>query len=379
MKGQGLTLLGCFALWTISMQTHAQSDVYLYGFEDARHFNSHHPGNYYIRAGAFHNESNANKLAQSLKKKYPSLHVIHRKGFYFVDIGPMRSAEEVRKLAQRTPSLPKTTPIQPLTVPAKKQRRVFGINLSALPSIPFHSLKPMTQPSFAAAPKKVLVAPSLKPKTAPPKELPAVYTTSTRGDYKMGPVVWTKPPAQWSITASFGYTNYQSMAYNDGQTMLGRFVIGRTLGERFHSTFGLEAGVQSGNTMRLKVSEPALYVMGGLPIQTNVKPMFDVLVTLQNETWLKNPFFTELKAGPVYRSWVFEDRSSIEDLYQVAGEVQAGVGYHVSPRASLNLLYQGVFGAHPNFQVNDVIERTGKVSAIPIQNGVLLGLNLNIS
>ncbi|KTD72569.1 hypothetical protein [Legionella tucsonensis] len=177
----------------------------------------------------------------------------------------------------------------------------------------------------------------------------------------------------WSLTGSLGYTVYEDMYRGDGQTAVGRFAIGRDVYTGHSLTWGLEMGVQNGNTMRYFPSQAAVDALGGLPIQTTVKPMLDLLATLKSNSFGTTPVFAQLKGGIAYRRWQFNDRDSINDKSQIAGEVQAGLGCAISERASLSLSYQGVFGSNPDFRFN-ADSATGRVSNIPIQNGVLLGL-----
>lgn len=352
MKGCLPRFIGYFTLLIFSTQISAQPTTYVYGLENARHFITNQPGNYYIRMGAFRSESNAAQLFQSLKAVYPSVTIQRTGGFYTVVAGPVHSAKEIRVLGDTL----STKPIR--ITPTSMNKKAIEVQKISAPVRP-NPMKQVFQPS----PKPIsYYRPPAPIKPATPRYLPTTLIN---------------PPLHWSLTASFGYTYYPYMEQRDGQTMLGRFVIGRGLFHRYQSTFGLEAGVQSGNTMRLSAPQSTLDALGGLPIQTNVRPLFDLLVTMQNDTWLNSPLFTQLKGGFAYRSWVFEDRSSIGDLYQIAGEVQAGIGYHINPKTNLNVVYQGIFGGNPNFQIN-ATERTGKVSTIPMQNGVLVGLTLNV-
>ena len=57
--------------------------------------------------------------------------------------------------------------------------------------------------------------------------------------------------------------------------------------------------------------------------------------------------------------------------------MQAGLGYALSERANLNVSYQGIFGGNPDFHFN-ADSATGRVSNIPVQNGVLLGLTVTV-
>ncbi|WP_188883528.1 hypothetical protein, partial [Alicyclobacillus cellulosilyticus] len=141
----------------------------------------------------------------------------------------------------------------------------------------------------------------------------------------------------WSVTGSLGYTVYEDMFRDDGQTAVGRFAIGRDVYTGNSLTWGLEVGVQSGNTMRYFPSQAAIDALGGLPIQTTVKPMLDALVTLKTASFGTIPVFAQLKGGIAYRRWQFNDRDSINDKSRIAGEVQAGLGGFISERTSLSL------------------------------------------
>ncbi|CEK11607.1 hypothetical protein [Legionella hackeliae] len=191
----------------------------------------------------------------------------------------------------------------------------------------------------------------------------------------MGPTLEISHP--WSVTGSIGYTVYEDMFRADGETALGRFAIGRDVYTGNSLTWGLELGVQSGNTMRYFPSPAAIDGLGGLPIQTTVKPMLDALVTIKTASFDTIPIFFSLKGGIAYRRWQFNDRDSINDKSQIAGEVQAGVGGFISERVNLSLSYQGIFGSNPDFRFN-ADSATGRVSNIPVQNGVLLGLTVTV-
>ncbi|KTC96813.1 hypothetical protein [Legionella feeleii] len=181
----------------------------------------------------------------------------------------------------------------------------------------------------------------------------------------------------WSITGSLGYTDYQNMYKADGQTGIGRFALGRDLLIYKQWIVGLEIGIQNGNDMRLGVSQATLDELGGLPIQSTVKPVLDVLATLEVPLWNTSALSGQLKGGVAYRRWQFNNRVSINDKSQLAGEVQAGLGYSISECTSLSLLYQGIFGSNPDFRVN-ALQQTGQVANIPVQHGVLLGFSVRV-
>lgn len=191
----------------------------------------------------------------------------------------------------------------------------------------------------------------------------------------------------WSVTASLGYTVYEDMYQGDGQTPVGRFAIDRNVlnfdihklnVRNFFSSsvaeLGAEIAVQNGNTMRINVPQSTLDILGGLPIQTTLKPMFDFLLTLKLPALTQIPVLPLVKGGFAYRRWELDDRISVPDKSQIAGTVQAGLGYQITERAMVNLMYQGVYGGPVNFTVNSS-SFTGNISNIPVQNGVLLGVN----
>ena len=183
----------------------------------------------------------------------------------------------------------------------------------------------------------------------------------------------TKP---WSGIISAGYTDYSNMYSGDGGTGLARLAIARSVYALKHWNFGLEVGMQNGNTMRLESTQAALDLLGGIPIQTTVKPEFDLLASIK-ETFENTPFFLIGKAGIAYRRWQFNNlnQQTINDLSQVNAEVQAGLGYDINARINLSVLYQGIFGSNPNLTVNTTAG-TGTVSNIPMQNGALLSLSV---
>jgi len=204
----------------------------------------------------------------------------------------------------------------------------------------------------------------------------------------------TQPPAAeyhpWSVNAGLGYTWYDfgyrggvsadptaQNAIGDGQTPFGRFAIARDFDAFNWFHLGLELGVQSGNQMRLDISQDTLDELAGLPIQTTIKPMLDLLVSASTAATADLPVFGIAKVGVAYRRMQVNERVTVNDLSQAAFEVQAGLGWDISDRASLALLYQGVFDGNTNFTV-DTDNSTGHISNIPNQNGILLTLSYKV-
>lgn len=169
------------------------------------------------------------------------------------------------------------------------------------------------------------------------------------------------------------------MVYDSEPLHLGRFAIEHGLFHYNIGIIGLEIGIQNGNTMRMFTSEAVQDSLGGLPIQSTIKPMIDLLITLKTKTFCETgiPFFAQFKFGAGYRQWQFNDRNTINDISQWAWETQAGLGYSINEKTNLSLLYQGLFGSNPNFIINTT-NQIGHVTNMPIQHGVLLGLSISI-
>jgi hypothetical protein len=178
----------------------------------------------------------------------------------------------------------------------------------------------------------------------------------------------------WVAIGSVGYTTYQNVGDCEGQSAFGRFAIGKEIFATNHTNFGLELGVQSGNNMILEVSEASLDELGGVPIQSTIKPLIDLLATVKIKP-STSPFFADMKGGAAYRHWQFDGRNSVRDISKIAGEVQVGVGLSVGSFTSLSLLYQRIFGGDPNFTLNQACP-SGRVSTIPTQQGVMLSFSI---
>lgn len=185
----------------------------------------------------------------------------------------------------------------------------------------------------------------------------------------------TNTPSPWSVTASVGYTVFENMYENEGQTPVGRLAFDKGILNIKNLDIGVELGVQNGNSMRLNVSQADLDLLGGAPVQTTVNPIIDLLATITTKPIKNTAIFAQIKGGIAYRSWQFEDRTSINPVSNIAGEVQAGLGVALSKMSKLSLLYQGIYGGNSNFVVNGSTE-AAHVSQIPIQNGVLLSMNI---
>jgi hypothetical protein len=180
----------------------------------------------------------------------------------------------------------------------------------------------------------------------------------------------------WMLNAGFGMAHYSSALNHDGQVAVGRFSLGRSL---FHIPFGqigIEAGVQSGNTMRLDFPNEDINALGGVPIEIQVKPTLDALIGFDTKPigdTLINAWF---KGGGAYRA-LRVDRDSVNDINQFSPELQVGIGYAISKRASLNLGYQVIWGSQPELKINSYTE-TGTLYNIALQQAVLLGFSYHM-
>jgi opacity protein-like surface antigen len=194
----------------------------------------------------------------------------------------------------------------------------------------------------------------------------------------------------WSVIGSLGYSWYDSFyhggptadpfaqaAIGDGQTAIGRFAINRTLGAFKTIRFGLEMGVQNGNTARLAIPQVTLDEIGGLPPQVTIKPMLALLASVSWQPLENTPVFALIKPGIAYRRMQLNDRVTFNDLSQVGFEIQAGLGMHISDRASLSLNYQGIFDGATSYTINTTTS-TGHISNIPVQNGLLLSVSYTV-
>jgi len=188
------------------------------------------------------------------------------------------------------------------------------------------------------------------------------------------PVVDTCP---WSMTGSLGYAGLNGAYGGQGQSSVGRFAFGKTFHDDGRSSLGFELGVQNGTTMQLFIPEATLEILGGLPVTVTVKPLLDLLATWRFNAMSTTTMFGEVKLGAAYRRMDVINQQAVNNKSQFAGEIQAGLGVPITDVATLSLLYQGIYGADVNFRVNATTE-TGFISNIPVQNGVLLSLNITL-
>ncbi|MDP3269373.1 MAG: hypothetical protein Q8M40_10040 [Legionella sp.] len=186
----------------------------------------------------------------------------------------------------------------------------------------------------------------------------------------------TSQDQPWSVTASVGNGRYAHLDSSDKTSALARLALGNELMLAGEFALGVELGVQNGTRIRLKIPEKTRAVLGWLPVRTTLGPMLDLLITAKSDPLAGSAFFAQLKGGVAYRHWKTKELT-INNLSQIAGEIQAGFGYPITALASLNLLYQGVYGSNPDFQVSSVT-KSAHVANIPSLHAILLGFSVNI-
>lgn len=181
----------------------------------------------------------------------------------------------------------------------------------------------------------------------------------------------------WLFVPSLGYTQYSDMYADDGQTPLTKISFGKELFsfDSFIPLFvGVETGIQNGNTMRLY--SDTLRNIGALPIQTTVKPIFDILATIKTGPIQTTPLFLQGKFGVGSIQWQFDNDDSVNNQNKFTAELQGGIGYAISQNLDLSILYQGFLGGRPTILNVDTIGANDSFSTIPVQNGVLLSMSI---
>ncbi|BCA95108.1 hypothetical protein TUM19329_14690 [Legionella antarctica] len=186
----------------------------------------------------------------------------------------------------------------------------------------------------------------------------------------------TSQDQPWSVTASVGKSKYPNTYSTDSDAVLARLALGNEMMLSGDIALGLELGVQNGSHIRLHIPYETLEVLDWIPVQSTLGTMLDLLITAKSDPLCGSEFFAQLKGGVAYRNWRIKQKS-INDLSQLAGEIQAGFGYPITALATLSLLYQGVYSNEANLKINAYTKR-GHVSNIPSLHGVLLGFSVNL-
>ena len=179
----------------------------------------------------------------------------------------------------------------------------------------------------------------------------------------------------WLVEGAFGMGFYSNVETTNEQNAFGRLNLGHGLFNQDYWQLFLVAGIQSGNTFRLNFSKEDIAILGGVPIEAELKPMLDVLIGVKSEALYDFPIYGWLKGGVVYRQ-LQVDRPSVNDIKAFSPEIQAGLGYQINEKASIHAGYQYIWGNKPTLAV-DVGAETGVINNIPSQQAVMLGFAFN--
>lgn len=177
----------------------------------------------------------------------------------------------------------------------------------------------------------------------------------------------------WTMDASFGMASYANVSNHDGETAIGRLGLGHVLGRFPFGQVGAEIGIQSGNTMRLALPKEAIDALGGVPIEAEMKPVLDMLFSLKTAPFESLPINVWVKGGAAYRHLQL-DRASVPDLRGFAPEIQAGIGYQINEKTTINAGYQYIRGKKPELTVNPLME-TGILHNIPTVQALIIGVS----
>lgn len=182
------------------------------------------------------------------------------------------------------------------------------------------------------------------------------------------------PYHPWSLVTSIGYTDYNHMLEKDGQTPVMRLAFQRRFFAIRNFAFGLELGIQNGNTMDVDTTEfPEL---GGVPVSSTAKPPVDLLATLKTPPLFNTPIIGQVKGGIAYYHWQFDNNDTMKNQLKIASEVQAGVGFIINEFFDINIFYQGIFGGNPKMHDKPYVTDYS-IDKVPVQHGVLISLDLN--
>lgn len=315
-------VLLAFALFS----THSFSEHQINGLAGIKYLRGNAKGLYYVQLASFSNKGNAYRFLHQQKKHWGNRAVIRMCGkYYSVGIGPLQSADEVRALVKA-----------PVIISAKK------VN---------------SQP---------VVKKNGSPKHATSQAFLTTYSITKDAPEKVFPSL--------SMGISGGYGHINGAYKQDGNTGLARVFLGLQLHQFNTFSLGIETGIQSGNSMRLYTNPVIIEEAGGLPVQASLKPIIDALITVKGRFNTILPLGYRLKGGLAYRQLQFENRNSARDtLNKFNAELQAGLGYSLTPNLALTAMYQGIY-APGSAQIQPDAIGDLLLSHIPGQQAGLLGV-----
>lgn len=188
-------------------------------------------------------------------------------------------------------------------------------------------------------------------------------------------ITWSK--SGWYAVVSGGFGVFSKMMKSDGYTPMARMALGRDVLSFKDATVGLEAGLQNGNRARIKTTGAVLAALGGPAVQSTLKPVIDLLVTVHSKMLHHgNGLGVFAKVGGALRMMQF-DRTSLHNARKINPELQFGLEKDVSNQLAVNVFYQGIYGGTSRLAVTGALGAgRGNITNIPSQQAIFIGLKL---
>lgn len=175
----------------------------------------------------------------------------------------------------------------------------------------------------------------------------------------------------WQTSLSIGINQVSGMIKDDGTYGSFRLSFTKQLQHIGPNILGATIGLETGNRMRLDAPNNIVTSLGGLPIQTEIKPIFDALASLDLPLQ-STGFLINLKAGAALRQWVFDERCTNYDRTQVNPEIQAGLSTFTFENYQFFIFYRGIYGSNLSYNF-DSTNGTLALSGFPTQQGIFIG------
>lgn len=179
----------------------------------------------------------------------------------------------------------------------------------------------------------------------------------------------------WTLDASLGMTLYPEAVSKDNQNAMGRLSLGRVLWTEPQWQAAIETGIQSGSALRLNFPKETIDSLGGVPIDSQLKTLIDVMISLKTDAMFYAPITPWFKAGMAYRQFQV-DSHEINNVQEFSPEIQAGLGYRINDQLTVTLGYQYIFGKNPELSLNPDNE-TGTLKYIASQQAIMAGFSVS--
>lgn len=178
--------------------------------------------------------------------------------------------------------------------------------------------------------------------------------------------------APFTVDAALGFTSYSGTSNQENITASGRFSLGYTMMTQSFWQIGIESGIQNGANFILDLPKSAIDSLGGVPIEAQLKPVMDVLMSFKIELLNDTALAPIFKAGVAYRQ-LQTPRLELNELNLFSPEFQLGLGYRLNEQVTFSASYQYILGQTTQIEVNSEKE-TGHLRYIPSQQGVWFGV-----